>query len=121
MFLNKELTSLFKACEKYKPVKLIGSSGSFDTFASIILKKKEETLGRKTNYEFIISEYKSVHSQLLKSTYKERLKIPGLLRMRADMIVLATLLLTFVLRSTKIKALYLSKYALKEGVLHDSK
>ncbi|MBK9320627.1 MAG: hypothetical protein IPM91_18770 [Bacteroidetes bacterium] len=83
-------------------------------------KEKEETLGRKTNYKFIISEYKSVHSQLLKSTYKERLMIPGLLRMRADMIVLATLLLTFVLRSTKIKALYLSKFALKEGVLHDS-
>lgn len=121
LFLAKELNSLLKACEKYKPVKLIGSSGSFDTFASIILKKKEETLGRKTNYKFIISEYKSVHSQLLKSTYKERLRIPGLLRMRADMIVLATLLLTFVLRSTKIKALYLSKFALKEGVLHDSK
>ncbi|MBK9320589.1 MAG: hypothetical protein IPM91_18540 [Bacteroidetes bacterium] len=96
----------------------MGSSGSFDTFAAIILKKKGEILGRKSNYQFNVSEYKKVHSNLLITTYKDRLRIPGLLRMRADMIVLASLLLTFVLQSTKIKSLYLSKYALKEGVLH---
>lgn len=120
LLLEKKLFPLLKACEKYQPQKLIGSSGSFDTFAAIILKKNGETLGRKVNYQFNLFEYKKVHSILLKSTYKERLQIPGLLRMRADMIVLATLLLTFVLQSTKIKSLYLSKYALKEGVLHDS-
>lgn len=118
LLLEKKLSPLMKACQKYQPQKLIGSSGSFDTFAAIILKKNGENLGRKANYQFNLSEYKKVHSLLLKSTYKERLQIPGLLRMRADMIVLATLLLTFVLQSTKIKTLYLSKYALKEGVLH---
>lgn len=118
LLLEKELAPLLKACEKFNPQKLIGSSGSFDTFAAIILKRKNELLGRKSNYQFKLSEYKSVHRMLLKSTYKERLKIPGLIRMRADMIVLATLLLTFVLQSTQIKSLYLSKYALKEGVLH---
>ena len=115
--LTIELASLIKACEKYNPIRLIGSSGSFDTFAAIILKAKNLHLGKATHYQFNLSEYKSLHRQLLKSTYKERIHIPGMLRMRADMIVLASLLLTFVLRSTKVKELHLSTYALKEGVL----
>jgi len=119
--LKDELSDLFLACSKYKPLKLVGSSGSFDTFASIILKKTGEKLGRKSNYQFKLSEYELVHEELLHTTYKERLQIPGLITMRADMIVLATLLLTFVLQSTKIKSLYLSKYALKEGVMFNSK
>jgi exopolyphosphatase/guanosine-5'-triphosphate,3'-diphosphate pyrophosphatase len=43
--------------------------------------------------------------------------MPGMLKMRADMIVTASLLLTFVLRSCKINQLELSTYALKEGLL----
>jgi exopolyphosphatase / guanosine-5'-triphosphate,3'-diphosphate pyrophosphatase len=117
--LLEKLSPLLSACETYQPQKLIGTSGSFDSFAAVILKKKGEKSNHKPNYQFNLTDYKKVHSELLKSTYKERLKIPGLVRMRADMIVLATLLLTFVLQSTKIKSLYLSKYALKEGVLHD--
>ena len=117
--LDDKLTSLFVAIEKWKPKKLIGSSGSFETFASIILhqKNEENSLKGKTSYIFELKEYKILHQKLLSLNYKERLKIPGMLAMRADMIVLASLLLTFVLKKSKIKDFHLSTFALKEGLL----
>lgn len=119
--LEKELESLLQACAKFKPERLIGSSGSFDTFANIILRKSNLKLGRKTHYVFKLSEYRTLHRELLSSTYKERLRIPGMLKMRADMILLASLLLTFVLRKAIINEIHLSTHALKEGILADLK
>ncbi|MBK9402121.1 MAG: exopolyphosphatase [Bacteroidetes bacterium] len=119
--LEKELESLLQACDKFKPERLIGSSGSFDTFANIILRKYNLKLGRKTHYIFKLSEYRTLHRELLSSTYKERLRIPGMLKMRADMILLASLLLTFVLRKATINEIHLSTHALKEGILADLK
>lgn len=118
--LEDKLASLFVAIEKWKPQKLIGSSGSFETFASIILhEQNEEThLRGKTSYKFQLKEYKDLHQKLLSLNYNERLKMPGMLAMRADMIVLASLLLTFVLKKSKIKNFHLSTFALKEGLLY---
>ncbi|MBL7923914.1 MAG: phosphatase [Bacteroidia bacterium] len=115
--LKEELVSLENAWERYPPAELIGSSGSFDTFAAILLKKKQRSLGKKTQYTFDMHAFQQLHRQLMSATYRERLAIPGMLRMRADMIGLASLLLTFVLRQSKIKTMRLSTYALKEGLL----
>jgi len=56
---------------------------------------------------------------LLPSTFEERMEMPGLIFMRTDMIVLGTILVNLVLEKANIKNLYLSKYALKEGVLNE--
>ena len=117
--LQKTLSSLFAACKKHKPVQLIGSSGSFDTFAELILqqKPKAQTLGKRIAYNFMMDDYLIVHQQLKFSTTKQRMQMNGLIKMRVDMIVLASLLLTFVLDKTKIKQMQLSAFALKEGIL----
>ena len=116
--LQKILSPLFIACSKFKPVTLIGSSGSFDTFAEMILNQKgKPSLGKKISYEFNLEDYINIHQQLIKSTTEQRMKMNGLIKMRVDMIVLASLLLTFVLDKTKIKQMTLSAYALKEGIL----
>lgn len=120
-FLAEELIDLGKACAKFKPVRLIGSSGSFDTFAAILLKKQNKPALRTSQYEFSMADYRKLHKELVKSTYKERLLMPGMLRMRADMILLASVLLTFVLQFTQIQSLHLSTYALKEGALAELK
>lgn len=118
-FLAKELSTLQAACRKYHPFRLIGSSGSFDSFAAIIRRKKELPALRGTHYVFSISEYRALHRELLRARYVERLKLPGLVRMRADMIVPASVLLNFVLSFTEIKKLELSTFALKEGLLEE--
>lgn len=118
---NSKLSQFINACSKYKPGILIGSSGSFDTFAELIEHRngKALLLGRKTSYEFEIEKYRIIHQLLVKSTIEQRIKMKGLVSMRVDMIVLASLLLTFVLNKTAINKMTLSTYALKEGILFD--
>lgn len=115
-FLKEELKPLTESCSIYKPMKLIGSSGSFDTFASLILSPEGNNLKGKTHYRFKLTDYRHLHRRLMKTTQKERLKMPGMSTMRADMIVTASILLSFVLKELKIRELHLSKYALKEGL-----
>lgn len=118
-YLDKELKDLSTAIKKYKPNTLIGSSGSFDTFASIIGWKNEnkDILKNKKQYTFDMKEYYTLHKVLLKSTLSERKKMKGLLAMRVDMVVLASIFTNYILHSYSFDHFKLSKYALKEGVL----
>jgi exopolyphosphatase/guanosine-5'-triphosphate,3'-diphosphate pyrophosphatase len=118
-FFETSLAPLRDACEKYTPVRLIGSSGSFDTIAAIILEKNnvKKSMENTVHYRFRLSDYMKLHQQLMGSTLKERLATKGMLSMRADMIVPASVLITFVLHSLKLKEMHLSNYALKEGLM----
>lgn len=119
-FLLKELKPLIQAVHLHKPEKLIGSSGSFDTFAEMIgylFYKKNIIKGVKT-YDFDFNEYKKLYEKILFSTEEQRKKMKGLVRMRVDMIVMAAICTTFVLEKTKIYQLSLSNFALKEGALY---
>lgn len=118
-FLGKELKPLIQAVQLYKPEKLIGSSGSFDTFAEMIgylFYKKNVIKGVKT-YDFDLNDYLKLYEKILFSTVKQRNKMKGLIKMRVDMIVMSAICTSFVLEKTKIQQMTLSKFALKEGAL----
>lgn len=106
--------------QQIKIAKLIGSSGSFDTFANMIDYQFHSVniSDSITEYDLSIQEYKIIYEQLLHSTTEERTRMKGLIAMRVDMIVIASILLTFVLENTGIDKLTLSTYALKEGILY---
>jgi exopolyphosphatase / guanosine-5'-triphosphate,3'-diphosphate pyrophosphatase len=118
-FFGEELKLLFHSCGVNLPKQLIGSSGSFDTFTEMIVHKYHniETLNGLTEFTFNIDEYKAIHQQLLASTHDERIAMPGMIAMRADMIVVASILLSYVKRNTNIKQIKSSTYSLKEGIL----
>lgn len=118
-FLETSLISLAKACEQFSPVRLIGSSGSFDTLAEMILRQHGNTLGRAVCYRFKKTDYLVMHKSLVCSTQRERIAMPGMLRMRADMIVPASILINFVLKRFSIRSMHLSTFALKEGLLFE--
>jgi exopolyphosphatase/guanosine-5'-triphosphate,3'-diphosphate pyrophosphatase len=118
-YLTAELTGLFEAVNTYKPVELIGSSGSFDTLASMIFAhfdQENPLLQGHANYTFARSEYHLIAQKMLRSTFEERLNTPGMLPMRADLMPMACILINFLLNHIEVKALKLSTYALKEGV-----
>ncbi len=119
-YINTVIHDFFEAFHYFNPEQLIGSSGSFETFQSILSLKG----GKKPDYknkiqELNLYEYKKLHRELLNCNYEERLQIPGMLKMRADMIAAASIIVTFVIRKTKIKKVILSNYSLKEGILFD--
>jgi exopolyphosphatase/guanosine-5'-triphosphate,3'-diphosphate pyrophosphatase len=118
-YLEKILQPLEKAISENPVTKLIGSSGSFETLAEMAGYRfgHIHTLRKKTSYQFDLKEYKTIHQWILKSTLKQRLNAKGLVKMRADMIVLSSICTNYILKKYRLNEMFLSKYALKEGAL----
>lgn len=98
---------------------LIGSSGSFDSFAAMLLESStdDESIQGTFFVEIPLEPFFDLHQKLLQSTREDRKIMRGLIPMRADMIVLASLLTNTVVRKLKITRIQQCAFALKEGVL----
>ena len=98
---------------------MIGSSGSFDTFADLLAHQygKPDLLMGRSTYDFELKDYLELHQLLLKSNKSTRSKMPGMLLMRVDMIVIASILTEWTISNLEINQLRLSTYSLKEGVI----
>jgi len=119
-YLEAHLQALFDQLEKFQVKCLIGCSGSFETIAEMIIHHYPQRMKdfKATNfYEIDLILARAFHERFLHTTLIERLEMKGLAEMRADMIVVASLLIDFVIKKGNIEKLILSKYALKEGVL----
>lgn len=118
-YFFQELQPLFDMIKNFPSAVLIGSSGSFDSFADMIANRfySKEMLKGKTTYEFNLNELETLHKFIIRSTLRDRLKMKGLVPFRADNIVLSGILMQFIIRRLGITQVKLSKYSLKEGVL----
>lgn len=116
--LEQVLKEVIKKAEEFEIETLIGSSGSFTSFAKIVANRIQEAekLVYSSDYEFDLAEFYHVNEDILASTLNERYAIPGLIKERAPMIVVGTILVNFVLDRLKIQQFKLARYALKEGV-----
>jgi exopolyphosphatase/guanosine-5'-triphosphate,3'-diphosphate pyrophosphatase len=118
--LDHVLLPLFKACDKYKPQHLIGSAGAFETFSTMIL---QEPIGSKSikSGKLDLKKYRNLSSILIRSTHRDREQMSGLIPLRVDMIVIASLLTDYIIDHLDITSLSLSTFDLKMGVLHSLK
>lgn len=120
-FLEKQLLPLTEAMAQYRPETLIGASGTFDTLSEIYcLKANIPRNFGATELPFSLAAYSDIHEEILKKDRQSRLKIPGMVSMRVDMIVVASSLIEFILKKYKLSKLRISAYALKEGLLSQS-
>lgn len=111
-----ELSELISAIEKYQPRILVGSSGSFDSLISIRNKLFLKESLQEQNNHLKMSTFQMIFNDLVKKDYPALLKTPGLLRMRAKMIVPSIMLIKFVLQKMGKTEIIVSKYSLKEGL-----
>lgn len=117
-YLSESLQPLFEACQKHRPTTLIGSSGTFDTLSDIyMLANKIEKNPLATEFPFTLEAFTDIHQKMIAMTRAERMQVPGMIEMRVDMIVVASVLIRFVIEKLGIKDIRVSAYALKEGVL----
>ncbi|MER2998561.1 Ppx/GppA phosphatase family protein [Pontibacter populi] len=119
-YLAEKLQPLTEAINRYKPTILVGSSGTFDTLCDINALRHGDTSRQQTippASELAMDDFYSIYKEFLSKTHDERLAIPGMLEMRVDMIVLATIAVDFVLENYNLQEIRVSSYALKEGVL----
>ncbi|MBB6239437.1 exopolyphosphatase/guanosine-5'-triphosphate,3'-diphosphate pyrophosphatase [Pedobacter sp. AK013] len=117
--IQNQLADLFDICEKYRPEILIGSAGAFETFAELIIRKNnlKTDINTAKTFAFNFNNYIETSIKLLNATHNERAKMPGMIPLRVDMIVIAALITNYVLGRCKISQLVLSTYDLKMGVL----
>jgi exopolyphosphatase/guanosine-5'-triphosphate,3'-diphosphate pyrophosphatase len=109
------------AVKKFKPKTLIGCSGTFDTLSDIHrLKQGIIKYIDSTELPISIKSFHDIYHELKSKNREERLLVPGMIEMRADMIVVACALIDLLLTDLDIKKLRASAYALKEGVLLDT-
>lgn len=121
-FLNDHLTAhlpdLFNALVVHKPTTLVGSSGTFDTLSDIFCIQNNIDKGSEDTETPLTKEgFFSICQELLGKDREERMKIPGMIEMRVDMIVSACCLISFLLKRYSFSSIRVSSYSLKEGAL----
>ena len=119
VFLDKHLAPLATAVEKFKPSVLVGASGTFDTLSHIYGIRQNLEKSNELELPLSIDGFRQIHKELLVKNRSKRLKIPGMMEMRVDMIVVASCLIDHVLQKFKIDSIRVSPHALKEGVLYE--
>ena len=118
--IQTQLTELFDICEFHQPQVLIGSAGAFETFAELIIQKKNQSTDIKNvkTFHFEFDDYIAVAIQLINASHNERAAMKGMIPLRVDMIVVAALITNYVMGRLKLNRLILSTYDLKMGLLN---
>lgn len=119
LYLQDCLTDLFAAASDHKIENLIGSSGVFESYAEVIERSKGKLfdLKKTKHFEFNADELSALIERIVLSSHQQRLAVPGIIPVRIDMIVTASLLTRFIIEKLGINKVVMSANSLKEGVL----
>ncbi len=113
MHLTETLAPVREMLRNHPVSTLIGASGTFDVLENVL--SKEEVTGLYS--EFAAEKFYPLYDKFLTTTLEERLQMQGLPADRADMIVVALILIDYVLKIAKIEKITVSAFAMKEGML----
>lgn len=114
-FLNHQLKPLLAALETYPLQLLVGASGTFDVLENILVKNKSHP----HHSHLAAHAFPAFYTKIIQTTIAERLSMEGMPAERADMIVVALVLLNYVLLNAQIQHVIISAFAMKEGILHE--
>lgn len=92
----------------------IGCSGSFELIPSIIEGQYPPVLQESV---ISMSDFHQVKNRIYSCSLEERMQMDGLPPVRAELIVVAFVLMDWVLRQVAINDLQVAKYAVKEGLV----
>ncbi|RKR82711.1 exopolyphosphatase/guanosine-5'-triphosphate,3'-diphosphate pyrophosphatase [Mucilaginibacter gracilis] len=118
-YLGESLQPLFEAAQGITVNKLIGSAGAFETFAEVIELETQPAFDVKDikTYNFDIDHLVRITDVLIASSNKQRQAMKGIISLRVDMIVAASIITRYVMQKLDIKQVSMSTYSLKEGVM----
>lgn len=118
LYLEEQLTSLIAVASKYPVGALIGSSGAFETFVELTALEKGNSFDLAIkNHDFNLADIINITDKLIASSHNERKDMKGIIPIRVDMIVVASLMTRFIIEKLGITKVRMSTYSLKEGVL----
>lgn len=114
-FLWETLQPLFEQLKSFPVCQLIGAAGTFD----VVDQSPEIQANYPSQMPIPTPMLSPMLDYVVKSTLEERLKMETLPQARADMIVVAFLLIKFIIQNANIETLVISAYALKEGIMYE--
>ncbi|MDB5151034.1 MAG: exopolyphosphatase [Mucilaginibacter sp.] len=119
LYLEDTLHDLFIATANIEIDTLVGSSGAFETFAGLIETEKTQPFDLKSiqHYDFDEKELLTITNKLILSSHKDRAANKGIIPVRVDMIVAASLVTRFIMHALDIHKVSMCTNSLKEGVL----
>jgi len=119
LYLDDCLQSLFAAAKEHAIKNLIGSAGVFESYAMVIERAKGHHFnpGQTKQYPFNQDELMALIEKIILSSRQQRIETAGIIPIRIDMIVTASLLTRFIIEKLGISEVVMSTYSLKEGVL----
>lgn len=117
-YFRQSLTELLENLKKYNPKTLAGSSGTFDTLSDIYCAQHGINKGEfDAETPFARESFELIFKELLDKNREERMRIPGMIDLRVDMIVVGCCLVNFILTRQNFTDIRVSSYSLKEGAL----
>ncbi len=119
-YLETVLPELMKAIDRFKPIWMIGSSGSFDTLVDLLRGYRSEELVSPSHDEIDPESALAMCRHLAALDTPSRLSVPGMTEFRAELMGISALLIDFFWNLHPFERFYLSRYALKEGVFYKS-
>jgi len=116
-YLTEKLAPLTAAVAHFRPVALVGASGSFDTLADLQAGRVHTEAEQPPVRDLALESFQASFHQLLSLNHEQRVALPGMFPMRANMLVVAAVLIDYVLSTYGLTRIRTSAYALKEGLL----
>ena len=103
------------------PRMAVGSSGTFENLAHMVVARREEdapsTLNQLTIHR---DEFEALHKEILASEAPERLRFQGLDARRVDLVVAGSMVLSTIMELFDFDELTISEWALREGIALDA-
>lgn len=115
-YFEETLAPLFRALNTYNPETLAGSSGSFETLSDIYCAERALPKGNDET-PFSLSAFDPIYQAIISKNRAERLRIPGMIELRVDLIVVGSCFINFLLTKHRFTTLRISRYSLQEGAL----
>ncbi|MCB1179572.1 MAG: Ppx/GppA family phosphatase, partial [Leptospiraceae bacterium] len=122
LYVQGMISPYKREIERLEPEVIIGSSGTIQSIASMIIAERKETPPRiLNNVTFSAEELYKIRSVIDSAdTLKKRTKIPGLDTKRADIIAGGSIILEEIFKKFNFKNMVVSDYALREGIIYDT-
>jgi len=114
-FLAGQLANLHTALLRYPTSHLVGAAGTFDVIGNVLGMQKD------TPYSTTIKldGFPPFYTRLIRASQKERHLMSDIPDDRADMIVVALILVDYIIKLAEINRLTVSDFSMKEGMLSE--
>ncbi len=103
------------ALQKFPASTIVGASGTFDVLESLLAKE----IASPTHAYVAVKDFSPLYERIIRTTEVERYEMQTIPDDRADMIVVALILINYILKTAAIDQIIVSKYAMKEGIMMD--